>query len=314
MVTAPDDDNLDAWADGLWSLYGELAGKRSLERIWLKVAEHAAAVGEGIREEVLSAQLVGLAQAWCWLTIFVRKLGQKEQVPASFEPITDPHLGALDGLGTIAFYKYPLICPHCLSPGCQCASLRGPLDKEHVADQLTRNRKKSKGHVPKTLCDLEGLFKEIFDKDDQLRLDSDIGFHYLEEVAEVAEDIRILCDAPAEGSKEIDRHRAHMIEELADVVSWSCSILRKVGIRAEGINKLGRAMVEDGLLDRLIGEELTLANLMRRVYTRNGQMVCPSCFEANHVPDNGCDGGCGEAIKSMPAKEMSPPNSVPAPV
>jgi NTP pyrophosphatase (non-canonical NTP hydrolase) len=134
-------------------------------------------------------------------------------------------------LSEIVFEKYPNLCPACGEKPCKCpadrynAEHRSPAYKQAVLLRLQQKDPWRNEINPVELERFVGMFGGIYGGAHYgLPLET-IGFHFLEEIGEVANAIRLIHEAP-EG--ELEEHLKLLRNEIADVLSWICSLVLKL--------------------------------------------------------------------------------------
>lgn len=215
--------SLDDWAENFWDIYGQRDETLGLNEVWAEAIRDATKVEEAIREDRLGELLDALAHTFCWIACFTEKLRLDRTVPAPFK-FAEPKLSR------IVWFKYPRACATCLTGSCQCPLIRRPgkPTKSQMRAYLTRQRRLA-GSPPTKLTDWEGMFSSIYDSAHFIKDIKELVSHYLEEMGEVVaaiRDLAILSD-PTDASK-LSEFQENLIEEIADTVSWTFSLVRKV--------------------------------------------------------------------------------------
>lgn len=220
--------SLDDWVKMFEEIYGEKNKGKTDEEIWLHVVEEVAELAEDLRKQhvrprynkkgELEGAVINIADTFAWLCAFVSKRGSLEE---------------------IVWHKYPNICSYCfVDTNCLCIAKMSYMDKEEREKKLeTYRRKKDR---PVTLFDWQKMFERIYGNVNRVVTLEQIGFHLMEEVGEVAREIRL-------------RHEQELKDELADVFAWIVGITIKSG--------------------ELIGEELRLDDIIWERYPNK----CPHC-------------------------------------
>ncbi|MFW9998369.1 MAG: hypothetical protein ACFFD4_40400 [Candidatus Odinarchaeota archaeon] len=225
-----EDSSIENWAKEFWEVYEENNSNiKNLALAWLMIVEDASSVGEHIREKNYVKALQDLTHAFCWTLSFLNILQYSTRIPKQFKLVNMNIDGyKIDNLSDIIWYKYPNCCPVCHSRACIC-----PILPSNAIENLKKEKKEDfakkrheKGQRPKSVKAWENMFGGIYSKSHELSTLKDVCFHYLEEVGEVAKAIRYLHDA--EKPKDIILYQTELIEEIADVLSWTFSLVRQI--------------------------------------------------------------------------------------
>ena len=283
-----DINSIEWWADNLRGIYEKKLSDREPIEVWAKVVEHGSGVGEAVRETNFRNLLLHLGQTLGWTVIFVDRTRNATTgtwsylgVPFKKDDWDSLSHPTISGIGDIPKYHYPRICPHCTLQKCQCALGDKPDDTERQK-QLVWNRNSTIADTDDTWAKLEDRFQRLFGHDDKIKSYGDIGFHFLEEIGEVSKAIRMLATSggmttksPAESPTTLT-WEGQLVEELADVLSWSTSVLRRVRLDLENLCSLCAVNGDP----KVLRNNLALAWVMQYTYLNEGKLpvpVCPGC-------------------------------------
>jgi len=266
------ESTLDDWMNEFWLVYQHRDRNRSPVEMWAMAAEDASKVGEGIREGSPKKALDGLAHAFCWVCSFAARLFYDEKIAPVLQ------IGGIRGISTlsdIVWFKYPGRCLRCLRPGCICPVLpQAPERNQEWEDMVGLWRKG--GRPPQAISEWESHFSSIYDTAHFTRSLEELGFHYLEEFGEVFSATRkLLAVNPDRIDDEVLRKmQENLIEEIADVISWSFSMARKLGSQAEEIEKAAGTTFG-------IADNFKLTFLLWGAFKRKDadEVGCPVCSE-----------------------------------
>lgn len=273
------ESTLDDWMNEFWVIYKDHDTARGLLDMWAMTAEDASKVGEGIREGDPKKTLVSLAHAFCWASSFAGRLFKDDGIPNQFR--FSHNFPEIQGLSDILWYKYPRICPRCVLPGCNC-----PLMLEGVSESNRRRKleqRRQSGPKPQTIEEWEVHFGGIYDRSHHLMSLNEIGFHYEEEVGEVFRAIRRL-NVPMDrlSPDELTKRQENLIEEIADVISWTLSLVRQFSNQATEFEKYTQTSY--GLANKF-----KLVNVLWDSYQNKAGdgLACPICTQRPCKPQ--CD-------------------------
>lgn len=266
--------SLEDWSREFQSVYGAKDNHRRLELMWAMAAEDASKVGEGVRENDAEKTLRGLAHTICWTLSFVRRLTEGP-CPPKFR-LRDAAIPVAN-ISDVLWFKYPGICPRCTEASCHCPTLREVPKKEDRERTVARFRAMSSR--PSSIQEWQLHFDRIYEMAHRGMSLSDIGFHLLEEVGEVFRAIRRISEAS--DTDDLLLLQVNLVEELADVISWSLSLSSKMQTIALRLENFGQRPT-------FVSEAMSISAIMWRFYkSRDGsQVLCPCC-EARP-----CDIGC----------------------
>lgn len=266
------ESTLDDWMNEFWQVYRHRDSNLSPVEMWAMAAEDASKVGEGIREGSPERALNGLAHAFCWVCSFAARLFYDERIAPVLK------ISGFRGIATlsdIVWFKYPGLCLRCLRGGCICPVLPQAPEKNQDWENTVRTAREG-GRLPQEIRDWERHFVNIYDTAHFIKSLEELGFHYLEEFGEVFSATRKLLAVNPENINDgaLGKLQENLIEEIADVISWTFSMARKLGRQAEEIEKA--AGTAFGIADKF-----RLASLLWGVYKREAadEIGCPVCHE-----------------------------------
>lgn len=174
---------------------------------------------------------------------------------------------------------------------------------KQLAQQITKDISEMKDRKTiQTLSDFEKMFIEIYSSSVYNMSPEEIAFHLMEEVGEVSEALADVTThkhsfSPKNGAdlseytenfmKEADEKIAHVEKELADVFSWSVSLLQKTRQILDSSSKLSETL-NDGQIrpERLkqmlaqlnaTTENLTLSFIILIKYSHKGKLGHKKC-------------------------------------
>ncbi|MDH5374369.1 MAG: hypothetical protein OEY40_00865 [Candidatus Bathyarchaeota archaeon] len=220
---------IDEWVKEFSEIYGNVDVKRSPADIWLLLIEDASKVAEYIRTERYADVPESLAHVFCWTCALVWRLSKKNNLHIRFNLQREP-------FSRIVWHKYPNACSLCGQRHCICSVRRAELEglskkeKEKVLKDVERYLEVARTRIenlPKTLDKFASMFGEIYG--DVFPIDC-IAFHFMEEVGEVSSCIRTLRETSKINLEktEEDRLIRALKDEIADVFSWTISLLLKL--------------------------------------------------------------------------------------
>lgn len=288
-------DDLDWWTMNLPPIYkAKLAGRTPTD-VWSKVAEHGSGVGEAVREASFEQLVSRLAQAMGWVLIFFDQ-ARNGTWPGLDRPFKEAgwdgsDFGSINSLGEVVLYHYPKICPHCLGDKCKCVLGTKP-SKEQRLDALEDWRHRNRADFDRTWYQLEDRFGDLYKHDDRIKSHADIGFHFLEEIGEVGKALRMVArvngGAAISGVESPTTRTVHgqLVEEIADVISWSTSVIRRVKLDLENYCKLCPQSEVDSLRGLL-----SLKWALEFTYLDKGALTSPVCPKCRYSP---CKPECDE--------------------
>ena len=102
-----------------------------------------------------------------------------------------------------------------------------------------------------------------------------IALHFIEEVGEVANSIRLISG----GSRERDEDSILVLEwEIADVFSWICNLTLRVGHHFDLLRWYAERLIPDVILGRDPAKDISLSSVLWNIYAGpRGLLRCPGC-------------------------------------
>jgi NTP pyrophosphatase (non-canonical NTP hydrolase) len=214
---------LDDWVTEFNEIYGGVNERRSIDSIWLHAVEHASMLHESLRIGEYENALSHIADIFCWLCALTTKAHSE--------------LKTKESLLDIVLCKYPRICFYCGYKKCSCSVKLGrgleiPINKQKLIKkalqraQKKRTRLHSQGNEPKSLQEVEEMFRQIYDHINFRTPLEIIMAHLQEEVGEVASCLNNFTD-----KQEIiisDQHQSELEREIADVMTWLIALTLKL--------------------------------------------------------------------------------------
>lgn len=179
-------------------IYGERNEDKLPEQVFLHLVEEAGELAEALRKDTLKEIVENLPDVYAWLCSFATHSGIE--------------------LEKAVWKKYPSVCPYCgKSKNCICIAHMNYLPEEKREEILEAWRSKTE-NMPKTLEEWLDMFKKLYGDVNQVMHFSDVGFHFMEEVGEVAMAIR-------NGTRKMLEY------EVADVFVWLMAIAMRRDIK-----------------------------------------------------------------------------------
>jgi len=292
-------DDLAWWVDNLAPIYEAKLKRRTPIEVWSKVTEHSSAVGEAVREANFKDLVTHLAQTLGWVVIFFREIKQHRQgkwgylnIPFRNDNWDGLSFGRIKDLGEIVVYHYPALCPHCLGRKCNCVLGEEYTDQDRLIG-LKDGRERYRGNFDRTWSQLEDRFGNLYGHDDKIKSHADIGFHFLEEIGEVVKSIRMVLQfeggtaTPRVESPTTSNWLGQFVEELADVISWSTSVIRRVRLDLENFCELCPTETSPDSLRYI----LSLKWALEFTYLDDNRLASPVCPKCKASP---CTSSCDE--------------------
>lgn len=236
----PSDWTLDEWAAKLDEVYGyRNRKKRSPSALWMRAVEDGSQVGEAIREGNYWSALRKLTHAFIWICGYANVVFGSQATVAWF-------LGSRDfsSISDAVWLKYPDICGRCEKSMCVCVVTPVSAgDKDTRLQRLLSRSRENKEDKKTTLREWARMFERIFELPYHYRSLTDLGFHYLEELGEVCEETRRLEELGL--TKEAPLlMQLHLVEEIADSVSWTFTLFHKIFREVKQIDALASELAE----------------------------------------------------------------------
>ena len=136
--------------------------------------------------------------------------------------------------------------------------------------------------------DWDAMLGDVFDRPHQGQSISEMGFHFVEEVGEVAHAIRRLRAAPHLQADEVRRRQENLIEEIADAISWSFSLVQKQNDQFE------KSLAYMGSVVQMpTSTAIRMKDVLWQAYKIDGTdaIGCPVCHQVR------CEDSCDSAIQ-----------------
>ena len=276
--------NIDEWEEEFAEIYGNVDIKRTPTEMWLLLVEDSSKFAEFIRRGKYAKALTALAHVFCWTCSFVWRCRRENNLGIR---VHKP-------LSRIIWDKYPARCCLCGQDHCICSVRRSELEElseekkkkklEEIEGVLKIARDRTE-NIPSTLDDFTTMFNNIYRGAHYALPIEAIAFHFMEEVGEVSTCIRRLREKGKEQSlSEAEVHRLinDLENEIADVISWTTSLLSKLDyMLGAGITYLRKLKTsEDAEKKELLQTaDLRLSSIVWESYqTADGNtLYCPVC-------------------------------------
>lgn len=231
--------SLNEWALAFEAIYGKQNEKKTESEILLRLVEEVGELAEDMRKmhvypkvnskNEVDGILINIADIVAWLSALARRYGS---------------------LDDMVWQKYPQHCGHCgRSVDCICiAQTMSDHDRLKLQAKIEKWQM-DRQYMPVTMGQWQDMFDRLYGKVNAVQSLELVGFHLMEETAEVAQALRY--------GAEVD-----LRSEIADVFAWVCAVC--VRYRA-----LGRQDT-DFRLDRIIWARF--------------QDKCPHCAQSECSP------------------------------
>lgn len=223
--------SLEQIVDVFHDLYGDENKRRTVFNIWLHIAEHASSVGEALRKDEIKEAFCATARVFGWFCSFVAKCYLDEDAESVFK--------IKKKLSKIVWNKYPRLCTVCTTFPCHCLTKKREIEKKKT---ITEGQKRiiqdarDLGLPPNNLSGWAKMFKAIYGNYHYATTLECIGFHFLEEIGEVAKSIVDLQEKKDSG--KLEELMENMENELADVFSWLFAVVLKLRFISESVAPL----------------------------------------------------------------------------
>lgn len=311
------DASLERYQESIAETWPELMRRPALYT-WLRVVAHATTACEEVRKRAWDVTLRELGDLVNWWLAFIAKLNRLATVP---ENDNDVVFALPLRPSDIVWLKYPEVCPveFGLAVGegnlptwdnrpadlCQCLARkkenedRSPEQKELAKTRLREFAIRNSERRPESMAELESCLRRVFSSSVYAIQIDEIAFHLLEEVGEVSQALAQASishavtqkDAPSELFETERTIAAQSIaEELADVFSWTVSLVDKLRLQFESLEKYSAVPVpEEGSaeaktlkqIQELVvfgAQRVNLADIIWRMYGEPfGEFRCRVC-------------------------------------
>ncbi len=186
MATRP--YSLVQWQEMFRDIYGERNLPLDPGAIWLHLVEEAGEVAKDFRKEYYRDLARDLPDVFAWLCAFANQYG-------------------LD-LQEVVWEGYPRVCPYCQKAvNCLCIGQK-KVEKDQAA---LDNHRRQRASIPGSLDDWVDMFRDIYGGVNAIQGRAAVGFHLMEEIGEVANEI-------------LKPNVARCREEVADVFAWMVGV------------------------------------------------------------------------------------------
>jgi NTP pyrophosphatase (non-canonical NTP hydrolase) len=285
--------SVNMWQQHFKDIYGKKNKDLSSEELWFRVFENSSKVAENLRRYKYAAAFESLAHVTCWL------LGFSTRIEKNVEDVV--------------WKKYPYICPYCRKEKedvvrpCSCGTMRTQLEEAESAkkEKMVREEmmkyyaERFKDKKPKKLDDWVTMYEQLYGNITYSIPIEHIGFHLMEEIGEVSrclrrrkefekrvgrglEDGTDLQMARAQFDKDLD-------SEIADVFSWTCTLVHKIRSLAKALEDFQDHMSEMMQIKVTLRSreykfelpEITFSDVLYMIYGKG----CPSCQNKVCVED-----------------------------
>lgn len=275
---------IDEWEKEFAEIYGNVDIQRKPTEMWLLLVEDSSKFAEFIRREKYAKALTALAHVFCWTCSFIWRCRSENDLGIQ---IHKP-------LSRIIWDKYPARCCLCGQERCICSVRRLELEElpekkkkkklEEIEEDLKIARDRTE-NIPSTLDDFTTMFSNIYKGAHYAMPIEAIAFHFMEEVGEVSTCIRRLREKGKGQSLSevgVNRLKNNLENEIADVISWTMSLLSKLDyMLGAGVTYLRRFKTsEDAEKKELLQTaSLRLSSIVWESYqTPDGNtLYCPVC-------------------------------------
>lgn len=265
--------SLDDWVEEFYAIYKDVDRKRSVQDMLLNLVHNGSKVGQAVRTSDLTQAYKQVAHAFCWLATYVAKCSDDnpsnniERVYMLDKPFRE-----------IVWNKYPSVCYRCGTKPCKGSSCPMGEDDWNPDTKLERAIERT-WESPPTLDGWVDMFDAIYSEAHRTLSLEYICFHFMEEIGEIADAMRKLTHFRGTNTEtlqggELDRYimAKHSLEwELADVFSWTCSLIDKVNQLIKNVEDY-RAVYYKGKPQH---EKVLLSQVLWNEYKSNkGDFMC----------------------------------------
>jgi hypothetical protein len=255
--------SLEEWSQQFHEVYKKRDKDRHYSGIWLHVLNHASKVAEQVRLNQQEYVLFHLGNAFVWICAFAHRVSQDIRIAENARKGLLKQIGA--SYTTWILRKYPLLCHTCGCSPCICSTRRdvaelrssseawkkkyedtfGKPRDAYLLKQAESLRGKMNDLERQSLPELMSSFMDTYSGTLWGTPNSDVCFHFLEEIGEASVEIGSLedkfryynADKWKTECSEIDWSGNDgqtyedlmfgLTRELADVFSWTCGLLYK---------------------------------------------------------------------------------------
>lgn len=281
---------------------------------WARVVKHATTACEGMRRNDWGLVLDEIATTIVWWLAFIQKLNLLNEAARDRDFEDDFVFGLSISATEIVWRKYPGVCPveFGLAPedlrnkawkerpvqDCMCLAMkeksenRSEVEKKRTK-KLVRDFALENGcYCPRSIDALEDMLQTIFSRTVYHESIQELFFHFIEEIGEVSEALadattsECLRSDPSSNQRFIEEReeKRHAIaEELADVFSWSISIVAKIQAQLESFESYLKCRDKAGQPKGIYGspresQHISLSGIIWRSYgKKHGELRCNAC-------------------------------------
>jgi NTP pyrophosphatase (non-canonical NTP hydrolase) len=187
--------------------------------LWLDASQEASRIGEEIRKGEYGEALKRISETFRKICLFVAKCQNEKR---------DSPLKLNKSLSEILWWRYPRLCYVCYNYPCKCLSEKKWLEvreKKEAEQEILKNARKTQH--PNTIDEWDDMFKYLYDRNISVLSLEEIGFHFLEEIGEVAGALSSLLQKGIDRG-ELNKRKISLMEELSDAVSWLFGLVHKL--------------------------------------------------------------------------------------
>jgi hypothetical protein len=287
--------------------------------IWLHVLRHATTACEGVRKYEWNVILDELAGLILWWLAFIAKLNSLARSPG------DDVIFALPfSASQVVWNKYPRVCPvefglyvsgHSTASldviweatadmECTCLARkkdvenRSSEEKLHAREKLYTFAHEFRRRKPKNLSGFEDMIANIFSSSIYILTPHEIAFHLMEEIGEVSRALADLEVSQTATTKSKTHHSTFeserisrvldLSDELADVFSWTVSLISKVRFFLSSFDDYFESTSDTETstlanIKALLGRDanrINICDIIWRKYGIGGRIRCPVCRDA----------------------------------
>jgi len=310
--------SLEAYQREVLRVWPTNMAERPALYVWLHVVRHAAAACEGVRKYEWNVILDELAGLILWWLAFIGKLNGLARSRGDDVIFALPFTAS-----QIVWNKYPRVCPvefglyvsnhntasfdemWAVTANIECTCLtrkkeveqRSSEEKLYTRETLYAFAHKFQRRKPKGLSGFEKMITHIFSGSIYALTPHEIAFHLMEEVGEVSRALAdlevsraILRKTKAQRSAFEQERRLRILalsDELADVFSWTISLLSKVRFLLSSFDDYfetapGTEASTLANIRALLGRDankINICDVIWRKYGIGGRIRCPVCGE-----------------------------------
>ena len=274
--------SIDEWVNEFAEIYGLVDIQRTPSDIWLLLMEDASKVAKNIRKEQYAESLNALAHVFCWTCAIVWRFMQPDLAESRTKT----------PLSIMIWNKYPIKSPDCGKEKCICPIRRDELEnlpkkkkkelETKIEKELAIDRARHE-KIPRTLDEFTDMFNTIYSGAHYPTPIENIAFHFMEEVGEVSSCIRDLREmSHTKQVRKASKLIKNLEREIADIVSWTISLLLKIDYILGAGNKFHQIYhLNKKRIIRKQTANLHLSDIIWNAFqTPDGKSLqCPVCGE-----------------------------------